>query len=479
VPGMRPLGLGARTAAVPPFCESTTVWNMSRIKIRMKDGGSRAVLYALLLIFNICLWGMLAVFRWEVSLRTREVEYFERQLFPLGIHIVPLPVIVAACALLSVASIGVIVRDRINIAARRRLQTLLEQILDSLDIGVVVLDRKGVMMMMNDSARKFFPHSMPLRPDCRFLNLLKDYPQMEAVVKSALQKGVFTKESEQSLDSPENALTVRISTLPLKNRQEKASGTLVLINDVSEEVAIQRQMRDAERMSTMGTLAATLAHEIRNPLEALNLNLELLKRSVQQIEMPLQESGKMEKYMRVFDSEVARLAGIVENFLSFARPSHSASDRIRLNMLLEQVLELIENQAKAREVTIHMEISGEPITVRGFEDRLKQLFLNLIINGSEAMPTGGVLSILAETVPCKNPETGAARAVVSVQDTGEGIAPEKIRRLFEPFFSTRTRGTGLGLTIADRIAKEHGGAILVESIPGKGSKFTVELPVSV
>jgi two-component system, NtrC family, nitrogen regulation sensor histidine kinase GlnL len=445
----------------------------------MKDGGSRAFLYALLLVFNVFLWIMLVAFRWEVSLRTREVEYFERQLFPIGIHIVPLPVVFTACALMSAVSISVIVRDRFNLAARKRLQTLLEQILDSLDIGVVVLDRKGVLMLVNDSARKFLPQSMPVHSDRRFPDILKDNPQMEAVIRSALQEGVFTKEMEQKLDSLENSPTVRVSTLPLKNRQEKASGTLVLINDVSEEIAIQRQIRDAERLSTMGTLAATLAHEIRNPLEALNLNLELLKRIIRHIEIPPPEDGKMEKYVRVFDSEVSRLAGIVENFLSFARPSHTASDSIRLDVMLRQVLELIENQAQSRKVAMSLEIVHEPITIRGFEDRLKQLFLNLILNGIEAMPDGGILSIHAGTVRCGDSEPNASRAVVSIQDTGEGIPPEKVHQLFEPFFSTRTQGTGLGLTIAGRIAKEHGGAILVESVPGKGSKFTVELPVSV
>ncbi len=440
--------------------------------------GPRALIYTLLIVVNLLLWIMLFAFQLEVSLRAREVEYFERQLFPVGIHIVPLPFIYIAVIALSAASIGVIIRDRINFAERRKLQMLLGQILESLEIGVVVLDRAGTVILANESARTILPLDAPIHSDRRFLDFIRDFPDMEKVVKSALQEATFVKEAELNIGSSENMRTVRVSTLPLKSRLRRESGTLVLISDVSEEVALQRQMKDAERLSTMGTLAAALAHEIRNPLEALNLNLELLERNIQHVQAPASEGEKIEKYIRVFDSEVSRLAGVVENFLSFARPGGAASNRIHLDALLRQVIELIESHAHSRKVMIFPEIDGEPIIVRGYEDRLKQLFLNLVINGIDAMPDGGRLFIRAETV--RRPSTGphSLFAVVSVRDTGEGILPEKLHRLFEPFFSTRTQGTGLGLTIADRIAREHGGVILVESVRGEGSKFTVEMPVS-
>lgn len=447
-------------------------------KTRKEVIGPRALIYTLLILINVLLWIMLVAFQLEVSLRTREVEYFERQLFPVGIHIVPLPVIFIAFMALSAASIGVIIRDRLNFAERRKLQMLLGQILESLEIGVIVLDRMGTVILANDSARKILPLDLPIPADCRFLEIIRDFPEMETAVKSALQEASFVKETELTIGSLENTRTVRMSTLPLRNRLRKANGTLVLISDVSEEVALQRQMKDAERLSTMGTLAAALAHEIRNPLEALNLNLELLERNMQHIQAPPSEVGKIEKYVRVFDSEVSRLARVVENFLSFARPGGSASNSIHLDALLRQVIELIESHAHSRKIIICPEIGGEPIVVRGYEDRLKQLFLNLVINGIDAMPDGGRLFIRTETVQHPSTESTALFAVVSVQDTGEGILPEKLHRLFEPFFSTRTQGTGLGLTIADRIAREHGGVILVESVRGEGSKFTVELPVS-
>jgi PAS domain S-box-containing protein len=443
----------------------------------MKNAGSRTFIYTLLIIINLSLWIMLFAFQWEVSLRTREVEFFDKQLFPIGIHIVPLPVVFAVCALLSLSSIGVIIRDRINLAERKRLQTLLEQILESLETGVMVLDRKGKSVLTNGSARKILPHEIRGLSGAGLAEILGAYPEVEAAVRSAVEASAYTKEMEQNIGTLDNMHTVRVSTLPLMDRQGRESGTLVLFNDVSDAVALQRQMRDAERLSTIGTLAATLAHEIRNPLEALNLNLELLQRILQHVEAPSPERDKIEKYIRVFDSEVSRLAGVVENFLSFARSGSSVASRIHVNALLQQVLELVDSHAQSKRVQICTNIGEDSIMVHGFEDRLKQLFLNLIINGIEAMPDGGTLTLQTGTARRDDLQGASTYAVVGVQDTGEGIQPEKLHRLFEPFFSTRTRGTGLGLTIADRIAKEHGGAIFVESIPGSGSKFTVELPV--
>jgi signal transduction histidine kinase len=310
------------------------------------------------------------------------------------------------------------------------------------------------------------------------MDVLESYPELREIVKSTLREGKFAKEVEQKLGPAESACTVKISTLPLKDRQQKVNGTLLLVSDVSEEVEMQKQMRDAERLSTMGTLAAALAHEIRNPLEALNLNLELLDRSLKQYNPPAPEEEKIEKYIKVFDSEVSRLAGIVENFLSFSRPSRSRSSNINLPKILRQVLELIENQAESRGISMSLCVQEEPIILAGFEDQLRQLFLNLIINGLEAMPKSGRLSVRVGTTRRADSELSTPRVVVSIQDTGEGIPAEEMNRIFEPFFSTRSRGTGLGLTIANRIAGEHGGIIRVESTQGKGSNFIVELPLS-
>ena len=442
---------------------------------RTESASPRVFLYGLLVAFNAFLWLLLLAFQWEISLRAREVQYFGRYLFPLHSHVVPLPIIYAACAFLSAATVAAVVRDRNNHAVRERLQALLGQILESLEIGVLVVDKSGQLTLANESARKILS-KMPVKPlGSHFLDLLGDYPEIKEIAGAALEGGNYVREVEHSIGPADDARAVRVTTLPLKDLQKRTIGTLVLVNDVQEVVAMERQMRAAERLSVLGTLAAALAHEIRNPLEALNLNLELLERNLGAPESTAGQDEKKRKYLGILESEISRLTGIVENFLSFARPSRKATNRFHLGEVIKGVADLVANQAKSHNVEMVVVADGNPIMVEGSEDQLKQAFLNVIINSLEAMPNGGRLVVSAMSPDSSG--SVAPMATVRIEDTGEGIPRERVGRLFDPFFSTRPHGTGLGLTIAHRVIQDHGGRIRVESTPGKGTTLTVELPL--
>jgi signal transduction histidine kinase len=434
----------------------------------------RAILYGLLAAFNTLIWLLLGAFHWEISLRAREVHYFGKQLFPLRAQAVPLSMIYAACAILTLASIGAILIDRRNLALREKLRILLAQILESLEIGVIVLDRKGHLSLANESARKLMPQVPPFPGGIHFSQILRDYPEIKELVSSSIEKDKYVKELEHSLGPADESIAVRITTLPLKDRGKKVIGTLLLVNNVSEVVAMEQQVRTAERLSALGTLAATLAHEIRNPLEAMSLNLELLERNLNLPQDQATASDKRQKYLGVLGTEISRLSGILDNFLSFARPSQDPTGRICINSILRQVIDLIENQARSRRVEIDFSALGDDVDVLGSEDQLKQVFLNLIINGLQAMPNGGRLSIHKESLAAQNSEP--PMIVVRIHDTGEGIPSDKLEHLFDPFFTMKPQGSGLGLTIAQRVIQRHRGRIRVESAQGKGSTFTVELP---
>lgn len=434
----------------------------------------RAFLYGLLAAFNALLWLLLLAFHWEISLRAREVHYFGKQLFPLRAQAVPLSAIYAACAILTLASIGLILIDRRNLSLREKLRILLAQILESLEIGVIVLDRKGHLSLTNESARKLIPQVPPFPGGMHFAQVLADYPKIKELVASSIEKGEYVKELEHNLGPAEESIAVRITTLPLKDRGKKVIGTLLLINNVCEVVAMEQQVRTAERLSALGTLAATLAHEIRNPLEAMNLNLELLARNLNLPQGPPEAGDRRSKYMGVLGAEISRLSGILDNFLSFARPSQDPTGKVCIDEILRQVIDLIVNQAKSRHVEIAFAATGDCVDVLGYEDQLKQVFLNLIINALQAMPNGGKLSIQKDNFALGNAET--PMIVVRVHDTGEGIPPDKVAHLFDPFFTMKPQGIGLGLTVAARVIHRHHGRIHVDSAQGKGSTFTVELP---
>ena len=434
----------------------------------------RIFLWSLLIVFNAFLWILLMAFHWEISLRAREVAYWGTQLFPVQPpRGVPLWVVYTVCSLLTMASAGAILRDRSNLAERERIRNLLLQILDSFEIAVVVLDNKHLLAMANDSARRLLPEIPPVYANLDVLKLLKDRPRLRDLVAAATSHGDFVRELEHDLRTPGDPLPVRITTLPLKGPNNRTTGTLLLVHDAREAMRMERQMRNAERLSSLGTLAAAMAHEIRNPLEAMDLNLALLDRSIAN---PASGSEKTTKYMRVLESEISRLAGIVENFLSFARPSDAPRAKVRLEPILRQIVDLLENQAKSRRVALELSVDGDPV-VGGSEDQLKQVFLNLVINSMEAMPNGGSLRILVESPDSQALGAGDSGTVMlRFCDTGTGIVPDQLPRLFDPFFTTRSRGTGLGLTIVRRLILEHGGRIRVNSSPGEGTTFFVELP---
>jgi two-component system, NtrC family, sensor histidine kinase HydH len=223
---------------------------------------------------------------------------------------------------------------------------------------------------------------------------------------------------------------------------------------------IEEQLRRADRLSALGELSAGMAHEIRNPLGSIRGTAEILQDGID-------PSDKRYEFTRILIKEVDRLNKVVQDFLRFSRPAPVARARVEVNEILREILVLTRQTAFKNVVRSTLAASAVP-PILGDGEQLRQAFLNLVLNALQAMPGGGDLKI--STTPAEG------KVEIRFEDSGQGIPPENLERIFNPFFTTRQEGTGLGLAITHRIIQGHGGRIDVSSKLGGGTTFTVSLP---
>jgi signal transduction histidine kinase len=229
----------------------------------------------------------------------------------------------------------------------------------------------------------------------------------------------------------------------------------------SLEAEIGRQ----ERLSELGNLAATVAHEIRNPLNSVSMGLQRLQSEFS----PAQDQDQYAHFLDLMQGEVQRLNSIVEQFLSLARPLDLKPEEVRVGEMLYELATLVGGDPKQSKVQFRVVAPPDLPAVRADRNFLKQLLLNLVLNGIQAMPDGGTISLEAMAED--------DRLLLTVADSGTGISPDVLEKIFEPYFTTKANGSGLGLAIARRIIEAHGGKIAVQSEPGQGSRFGVTLPL--
>jgi two-component system NtrC family sensor kinase len=264
----------------------------------------------------------------------------------------------------------------------------------------------------------------------------------------------------------------RVRTFPLFKRgsttdpKEEPSEVIHVLEDVTLANKMQSQLLQTEKLSALGRLLASLAHEINNPLQALRSGLRLLAR-------PNLTDEKRQQYVATLDKEVERLIQTTVQTLDFARPSRIGKKSTDLNQLLQETLVLVNKQFQRNKIEAILELMPNLPAIYVVPDQIKQVFLNLILNAIDALPGGGELRLATGYIPEDN------LVVTTLADNGRGMSPEILNSIYEPFFSTKEAGTGLGLSISYSIVEAHGGHIEVESQPGIGSQFMVYLPSSV
>jgi two-component system, NtrC family, sensor histidine kinase PilS len=253
----------------------------------------------------------------------------------------------------------------------------------------------------------------------------------------------------------------------LKDDVDAVRGIILTFQDITRIIEMEEQMRRQERLASVGSLAAGIAHEIRNPLASLSGSIQML-----QGELDLKDDHR--QLMDIVLRETDRLNTIITEFLDYARPRQSPRERLDLHSLLDETIVLFKNSRDFRAgIEVRCDIVPQLI-VAGDSQRLRQVIWNLLVNAAQAIRNSGAISVSA------SPGTGeySDEVVIRISDSGAGIAEEHLQNIFDPFFTTKTNGTGLGLAIVHSIVEDHGGSIDVKSEPGKGSIFTLRLPFS-
>ncbi len=247
----------------------------------------------------------------------------------------------------------------------------------------------------------------------------------------------------------------------------------------------ERRARNAERLAEIGAMTGGLAHEIKNPLSSIALNAQLLSEAFSELPIEPDDRDRLSRRIASLRREVDRLRDILADFLQFAGAVHLDRKPIDLNDVVAELAEFFMPQAEQANVRLRLDLAHDPIHTHADAPLLKQALLNLILNATQVMTASAaqghdngrpVPELILRTERRKTP--AGPEAAIHVIDTGPGIAPERLPRIFEPYFTTRPGGSGLGLPTARRLVEEHGGRIDVHSEPGKGSDFTVLLPIA-
>jgi two-component system NtrC family sensor kinase len=342
-----------------------------------------------------------------------------------------------------------------------RLKDFSENIVESLNVGVLAVDLYGIVESWNTRMEQLFGVA---RQDAVGQQLGPLLPQeLAAEIASRGDDEQITGIYKQRLQHQGRLLTLNVSIAPLVSKSGERIGRLLLFDDVTQRERMEEQMTQTEKLTSLGLLAAGVAHEVNTPLAVISNYIQMLAKQMPQGDP---KQAIIEKIVK----QTFRASEIVNNLLNFSRTGAGEASDVDVNRVVEETLSLVAHPLKTSQIQIVKQL-GDPLpAVRGSANKLQQVFLNLFLNARDAMPSGGMLEV----------RTAAHNGSVEIEvaDTGAGIPREHIHRIFDPFFTTKGvgRGTGLGLSVSYGIIKEHSGKIDVRSTPGKGTSFHVEFP---
>lgn len=373
--------------------------------------------------------------------------------------------------------LGRLDKDGLQTVVQRlaRERQFLETLFNAIEDGVLVVDEKARVLYVNQSASRLLGLQTTDLEGELITTILPELDWKKIIAHDqAGGAGGLRHEFEIQFPRPRY---LRLYAAPLDGEAAGSSGVALILHDATESRQQTYEAIESERIQALTLLAASVAHEIGNPLNALHIHLQLMERELKKLKgdaWQIPGGGKtsptkLENYLEVAKGEINRLDYIITQFLQAIRPSAPQLKPVSLNDVVEKTLELLRPELDNRRLHIKTKFARRLPAAPLDAAQLQQVLVNLIKNAMQAMSTGGALTLATGE--------GGDGVWVSVADTGGGIAQEQINRIFDPFFTTKKEGTGLGLMIVQRIVRAHGGRIELESNVGKGTTFRIWLPL--
>ena len=350
-----------------------------------------------------------------------------------------------------------------------------ESIVASLTEGVVVLDDNSRVQVVNHAFLDMLDLQVPgaLDPDAerrvRLEDLVAADTELHRIAARAV-KGHLVRDEDLHHRLPGGEYCwLRANTMVLQEADEGRLGILLTIREVSDLKRAEREIYQVEKMSALGRLAASVAHEVRNPLGAIDIQLQLLQEDIAAVDGELAE--KVGRRLNIAHAEMRRLDGIVQNFLRFSRPPALHLQQVAPNDLLRHIFALVEPEARERHIEIVLDLAEPLPVITADENQLSQALLNILINAFQAAAENPRVALQSRL------DRSGREIMLQIADNGHGVPEQDLERIFEFYYTTKDAGTGLGLSIAQRIVHQHGGTLEVESRPGSGTTVSARLPI--
>lgn len=342
---------------------------------------------------------------------------------------------------------------------------LLEVVLDSIVDGILVVDLENRLITKNRAVDKMLCFKVNDPSDQIIWDVVED-EEIAEFIRQVLKNGDRVTEEEFTLNYSGINRTICLDIMPLV-KDGSIQGNVILVSDITDRKRKEAQLRRAESLASLTTLAAGVAHEIKNPLGSIGIHIQLMQKALKRDHILNEETAG--RFLSILNEEVERLNEIIVDFLFAVRPMNTNLVLSHINSVVSDLIEFVKHELEQNGIVIHMDLDPNIPKIYMDEKYMKQAVLNIVKNAEAAMPDGGELTI-------KTFE-GDGMVHLHIKDNGTGISEENMAKIFEPYFTTKDFGSGLGLTVVYKIIKEHDGEIFLDSKEGEGTVFMLTFPI--